>query len=155
MIQRIQTLFLVIAATLSVFLLRGPIVRLVNNAGETYILNYKGIYAVDNGVVNALIEKSLPLTIILIAVPLLLFIAIFLFKRRKLQIRLTVFSTLLLLGAFLLILFYIFYTGSKLEAELIFNIKLTFPVIGAVFGYLAFRNILKDELLIKSYDRIR
>lgn len=155
MIQRIQTLYLAVAAALSGFLLKGPIVRLVGDANETYELNFKGIYSVDSGVVRDVIEKSLPLTIILIAVLVLFLMAIFLYRRRKLQIRVTVFSTLLLIGAFLIMLFYIFYTSRKLEAELIFNIKLTFPIIGAIFGYLAFRNILKDELLIKSYDRIR
>ena len=155
MIQRIQTLYLAVAAALSGFLLKGPIVRLVGDANETYELNFKGICSVDSGVVRDVIEKSLPLTIILIAVPVLFLMAIFLYRRRKLQIRVTVFSTLLLIGAFLIMLFYIFYTSRKLDAELIFNIKLTFPIIGAILGYLAFRNILKDELLIKSYDRIR
>jgi len=155
MIQRIQTLFLAIATALSGFLLKGPIVRLVGEDSQAYELNYKGIFSVDNGVVGNLIEKSLPLSILLIAVPVLFLLAIFLYKKRKLQIRVTVFSTLLLIGAFLLMMFYIFYTGRKLEAELIFNIKLTFPIIGAIFGYLAFRNILKDQLLIKSYERIR
>ncbi|MBS0010898.1 MAG: DUF4293 domain-containing protein [Bacteroidales bacterium] len=155
MIQRIQTLYLAIAAALSGFLLNGQIIRLVSTSGISYELNYKGIYLVDNGVQVEMLEKSLPLTIILIAVTILFFLAIFLYKRRKLQIRLTVFATLLLIGSFLLMLFYIFYTGSKLEAELIFNVKLIFPIIGAICGYLAFRNILKDELLVKSYDRIR
>lgn len=155
MIQRIQTLYLALAAALSGLLLKGPIVRLLGMNNQAYELNYKGIYAYDNGVISEAIEKSLPLTIILITVPLLFLLAIFLFRRRKLQIRLTVFASLLLIGAFLLMLFYIFYTGRKLEAELIFNVKLVFPIAGAIFGYLAFRNILKDELLIKSYDRIR
>lgn len=155
MIHRIQTLYLAIATALSGFLLRGPIVRLLGDANEAYELNLKGIYSIENGVVSNVIEKSLPLTILLVAVPILFLLAVFLYRRRKLQIRVTVFASLLLIGAFMLMLFYIFYTGRKLEAELIFNIKLTFPVIGAIFGYLAFRNILKDELLIKSYDRIR
>ncbi|MGM0464005.1 MAG: DUF4293 domain-containing protein [Bacteroidota bacterium] len=155
MIQRIQTLYLAAASALSVFLLKGPIVRLVAGVTETYELNYKGIYRIEDGITTGLIEKSLPLQIILIAVPVLFFIAIFLYKRRKLQMRMTVFASLLQVGSFLLILFYIFYAGTKMDAELIFNIKLIFPVAGAILGYLAFRNILKDELLIKSYDRIR
>jgi len=155
MIQRIQTLYLAIAAALSGFLLKGPIVRLVSNGNEAYELNYQGIYSVDHGVAGELIEKSLPLTIILIAIPILFIVAIFLFRRRKLQIRITVFASLLLIGSFLLMVFYIFYTGRKLESELIFNIKLVFPIVASIFGYLAFRNILKDELLVKSYDRIR
>lgn len=155
MIQRIQTLYLAAASALSVFLLKGPIVGLVAGVTETYELNYKGIYRIEDGITTGLIEKSLPLQIILIAVPVLFFIAIFLYKRRKLQMRMTVFASLLQVGSFLLILFYIFYAGTKMDAELIFNIKLIFPVAGAILGYLAFRNILKDELLIKSYDRIR
>ena len=155
MIQRIQTLYLALATALSAFLLQGPIVRLVTDSGASYELNYRGIFSVDDGLLTGVIEKSVTLTVLLITVPLLFLAAIFLFKRRKLQIRLTVFATLLLIGAFLLMLFYIFYTGSKIEAEMIFNVKLVLPVAGAVFGYLAFRNILKDELLIKSYDRIR
>jgi len=155
MIQRIQTLYLAVAAALSVFLLKGPIVRLVADMNIIYELNYRGIFLIEKGVAVTEIEKSLPLTILLIAVPLLFITAIFLYRRRKLQIRVTVFASLLLIGSFILMLYYIFYTGSKLEAELIFNIKLTFPVAGAILGYLGFRNILKDELLIKSYDRIR
>lgn len=155
MIQRIQTFYLAVASALSVFLLKGPIVRLVVGVTETYELNYKGIYRIEDGITTGLIEKSLPLQIILIAVPVFFFIAIFLYKRRKLQMRVTVFASLLQIGSFLLILFYIFYAFTKMDAEMIFNIKLVFPVAGAILGYLAFRNILKDELLIKSYDRIR
>ncbi len=154
MIQRIQTIYLAIAAALSGFLLRGSIITLVGSSGETYVLNWNGIFLIDNGVLIPN-EKTLPLTILLIIVPLLFFLAIFLYKRRKLQIRVTVLSTLLLLGVFILMLYYIYYSGKSLEAELIFNIKLVFPLAGAILGYLAFRAILKDELLVKSYDRIR
>jgi len=155
MIQRIQTLYLAIAAALSGFLLQGPIVRLIKSADETYELNYRGIFSIDNGIAVEAVEKSLPLTIIMIAVPLFFILTIFLFRKRKLQMRVCVFSTLLLIGSFLLMLFYIFYAWKKLDAEMIFNIKLIFPIAGAICGYLAFRNILKDELLVKSYDRIR
>ncbi|MCD4769581.1 MAG: DUF4293 domain-containing protein [Bacteroidales bacterium] len=154
MIQRIQTIYLAVATALSGFLLNGSILTLVGSNGETYVLNWNGIFLIDNSI-SIPFEKTLPLTILLIIVPLLLFLAIFLYKRRKLQIRVTVLSTLLLLGVFILILYYIYYSGRSLEADYIFNIKVVFPPVGAILGYLAFRAILKDELLVKSYDRIR
>lgn len=154
MIQRIQSIYLLIVSVLSALLLKGNILKLVGDNGELYNLSYKGISVMQDG--NAsMIEKSIPLTILLFAVPLLFMFSIFVFKNRKLQLRVTIFSTLLQAGALILIAYYIFYTGNKLGASLLFNIKITFPAIGVILGYLAFRAILKDELLIKSYDRIR
>lgn len=154
MIQRIQTVYLAIASLLTGLLLYGPIVKLVGAGGEDYRLLYKGIYSFDN-ITPVLIEKSLPLAILIIVSAILFILTIFLFRRRKLQLRLSVFATLLSIGNLLLILFYTFYTGNKLGTEYIFNIKMVFPLGAAIMGYLAFRGILKDEMLIRSYDRIR
>ena len=154
MIQRIQTIYLAIVTALSGLLLQGSILTLLGDSGEIYKLNWNGLFQIENGL-SIQSEKTLPLTILLITVPILSLLAMFLFKRRKLQIRVTVISTLLLLGAFILILYYIYYAGKSLGADYIFSIKLVFPLVGAVLGYLAFRAILKDELLVKSYDRIR
>lgn len=154
MIQRIQTLYLAIATALSGFLLKGDIVKMVGEKGELYGLSFKGISIIGNAS-SELIEKSIPLAILMILVPVLFFISMFLFKNRKIQIRASVLSTLLFAGVLIMILYYIFIFGKNLGAEPIYNIKLSFPLVGLVFGYLAFRAILKDELLIKSYDRIR
>ena len=154
MIQRIQTVYLAVATALAGLLLNGNILTLVGKTGEAYSLTYKGIAEVSNGIAQ-IVEKSLPLSILLIAVPVLFLISIFLFKNRKLQIRLTVLTTLLNAGALLLLVYYIFYAGNKLDAGFVFSIKITFPLIGTILGYLAFRSILKDELLVKSYDRLR
>ena len=154
MIQRIQTVYLAISALLSGLLLNGNIARMIADDGRLYELTFRGI--IDAGSVPpVLTEKSLPLSILLIVLPVLFFVAIFLFKNRKLQIRITVLSTLLFAGALLLMLYYVFYAGKSLGANLVFSIKIIFPVIGLITGYLAFRSILRDELLVKSYDRIR
>ncbi|MEZ4999513.1 MAG: DUF4293 domain-containing protein [Bacteroidales bacterium] len=154
MIQRIQTIYLAVAAALSGILLNGSIVKLIGDGGEEYRLRFSGIYQFQNDI-PVVIEKSLPLAILLILSTLLFIISIFLFRRRKLQIRLTVLTTLLSLGSFLLLLFYTWYAVNELSADYIFNIKIIFPLAASILGYLAFRGVLKDELLIKSYDRIR
>ena len=94
MIQRIQTLYLAIATALSGFLLKGDIINMVGDKGELYGLSYKGI-SIIGGTSPELIERSIPLTILMIMVPLLFFISMLLFKNRKLQIRASVLSTLL------------------------------------------------------------
>ncbi len=154
MIQRIQTVYLALATLLTSLLVKGHIVKLVGPGGEDFRLIYKGLYDYS-GTVPDIVMKSLPLALLTVAVAIMFFMAIFLYKRRKLQIRLTLLTTLLNLGILLLVLFYTFYTGSKLEAQYIFNIKMVFPLASSVLGYLAFRGILKDELLVRSYDRIR
>jgi hypothetical protein len=155
MIQRIQTLYLSIATALSIIMLQGPMVKLVGQDGQLYLLKWNGIMEQVNGDIFTILEKVLPLSILMILVPVFLVISILLFKRRKLQIRITVLSSLLLLGILLLQLYYAWYAGNKLAADFTFNIKMTFPLVGSILGYLAFRAILKDELLVKSYDRIR
>jgi drug/metabolite transporter (DMT)-like permease len=155
MIQRIQTIYLALASFFGFMMMNGPIIKLFDPAGAEIKLTWKGLFGESLYGVDKLIERSIPLSLLIIAVPSLFFIAIFLFKRRKLQLRVAVLSTLLSIGVMLLVLYYIWYAVVKLDSEYIFNIRLIFPVVGAILGYLAFRGILKDELLIKSYDRLR
>lgn len=155
MIQRIQTLYLALATFLSGMMLKGTIVELLDKSGTLFKLVWNGLIQENQAGVSTMLEQSIPLSIITIIVPLLFFVAIFLFKRRKLQLRITILATLLLIGELFLVIYYIWYAGTKLEADFIFKIRLIFPPIGSIFGYLAFRGILKDELLIKSYDRLR
>ena len=154
MIQRIQTVYLALAALLSALLMKGSIAKMVGSGGEDYMLTWKGIFLNVDGI-SEVVEKSYPLTLVIILTVILFTISIFLFRNRKLQIRVTVLTTLLNIGSLLLILFYTFFVGNRLGAEYIFGIKMVFPLAGSIFGYLAFRGILKDELLVKSYDRIR
>jgi hypothetical protein len=139
---------------LSFLLLFNGIVLFVGADGGEYELRYNGFYQLTGGVLQKS-ETLLPLTILLIAVAVLSFITLFLFKVRRLQLRASVFTLLLLLGEIIMIGFYLFYVVTKYELSIIFNIKITFPLVSAVLMYLAFRGILKDELLIRSYERLR
>lgn len=155
MIQRIQTVYLAVAAALGGLLLNGPIVSLVGPDSALYHLFWKGIIRESETGMLSIVEKTLPLSMITILVPLLFILSIFLYSRRKLQLRVTVFATLLMAGVMILMVYYIWFAGNRLDADYLFNIKLTFPPVGVIMGYLAFRGILKDELLIRSYERFR
>jgi hypothetical protein len=94
MIQRIQTVYLFISALLITSLLKLKFADLsVNN--ELYTFVAKGIYAGEN-----LIFNGLAIFIFILIIVLLHFIVIFLYKKRILQIRILVFTIVLLLGLF-------------------------------------------------------
>lgn len=153
MIQRIQSLYVSVVVFLSSMLLFGNIVSFPGPDGAELELRYNGLFILSDTWDKA--ESLLPLTILLLTVPVIAFITFFLFKFRKLQLRAAVLTLLLLVGEVLLTSWYLFYVATKYDASVIFNIKITFPVVSAILMYLAFRGILKDELLVRSYDRLR
>ena len=89
-----------------------------------------------------------------IAVAVLIFINIFLYNNRKLQIKLNnlaIFVLIVLLG---LSIYQVgFLSGEKQFSEK--DIKLLVPVISIVFLLIANKYIKRDERLVKSVDRIR
>lgn len=102
-----------------------------------------------------MIKSLIPLSVIILLICILSFAAIFLFKKRKIQLTLTVsiiLLTILLIG---LMLFYAFWTAGKYQEKLVPGFKMFIPLLMFVFGILAYRGIRKDENLVKSYDRLR
>ncbi|MBK6282730.1 MAG: DUF4293 domain-containing protein [Draconibacterium sp.] len=147
MIQRIQTVYLFISALLIASLMKLTFAELsVNN--ELYTFVAKGIF---NG--EELIFNGMAIFVFIPVIALLHFITIFLYKKRILQIRIMVFSIVLLLGLFGLF-FYFSYAGFD-GAKIAFKIPVAFPLVAVILDYLAIRAIGKDEALIRSLNRIR
>jgi hypothetical protein len=118
----------------------------VNN--ELYTFLARGIYSGDE-----LLFNGVAIFIFIPIITLLHFVVIFLYKKRILQIRILVFSVVLLLGLFGLF-FYFTYAGFT-GAKVAFKVPVVFPVIAAILDFLAIRAIGKDEALIRSLNRIR
>jgi hypothetical protein len=147
MIQRIQTIYIFISAVLIASLMKLKFADLsVNNELYTFVAN--GIY---NG--EELVFNGLAIFIFIPIIALLHFLVIFLYKKRILQIRILVFSMVLLLGLFGLFFFFAYagFTGAKVA----FKIPVVFPVVAVILDYLAIRAIGKDEALVRSLNRIR
>ena len=147
MIQRIQTAFILIAALLVASLYKLKFAELIVN-GELYIFNAKGIF---NG--EELVFDGLPILIFIWLIALLQMAIIFLYKERIRQIRMLVFTIVLLLGLFGMFFYFTFagFTGAKV----VFKIPVAFPVVAIILDWLAIRSIGKDEALVRSLDRIR
>jgi len=143
MIQRIQTLYLIIAALVS-----GGLINVV----YLWIENDSLVYILDLFESTSLLLKSIPALFLVSTV--LSLIAIFLFKNRKLQFvinRLNILTNLFLLGVLL-------YYLLKLPGETVVSEKgigIFIPIVVVLLLVLANKAIHKDENLVKSVDRLR
>jgi magnesium-transporting ATPase (P-type) len=136
MIQRIQSIYLLIVVALGVLGLYLPIWQ---NAENISVKGFENIYIL-----------TLFATEIVLA-----FMSIFLFSNRKLQFvigRINILINILLLGVFG------YYTQSFSGEAIIVSEKevgIVIPFVSIVFLVLANKAIRKDENLVKSVDRLR
>jgi hypothetical protein len=136
MIQRIQTLFLIVVVLIAGLL---PF--------------FLSLWTNPNGIVFFAVDEPLWIAAFLLSAALAL-ISVFLYGNRKNQFvlnRLNMILNLFLLGFFV-------YRSLNLSGETIVSEKgigMLIPVFSIVFLVLANRAIKKDEDLVKSVDRLR
>ena len=93
---------------------------------------------------------------ILLLSALVAFCTIFLFRNRMLQIRMTIFSSILLIGYYIAFCVFMFILKGDLDATAFqLGWALCLPVVAIILNYLALRAIYKDEVMVKAADRLR
>ena len=150
MIQRIQTLYLLLVVILgTVLCFFSPVQFLAPEATE-----YISLQAFDKW----------PLAVMTLAIPLLALVVIFLFKRRLLQARLNIMNVILCLGYYALVALYTAFVVKGYEpigettlagAKWYLNVWAAIPLVNIVLTMMATRRILKDEALVRAADRLR
>ena len=149
MIQRIQTVYLLIVGILLIVCMCMPV--------GAFVYPDMNIYEMSNLCITnpegAPDYSTWALMGILTISTVLSFVTIFLFKKRMLQIRLTVFSTILLFGYYITLVAFVYML--KEQASFSPSWMVCLPFIGIVLNWLAIRAIGKDEVLVKAYDRLR
>lgn len=151
MIQRIQSIYLLLAAILLVTAMCLPIGNFIAPNGATYEFMNLHINMPDGTSYTA----PWGMFAILILSTIICLGNILLFRNRILQVRLCLFSGILLIGYYLCFLFFMFILQEKLEATYYLGWALCLPLIALIFDYLALRAIGKDELLVRAADRLR
>ncbi len=152
MIQRIQTLFLLGAAVFLAFMLFMPLAEILTADGVYHTVESGGLKT-ESGEV---LVPTLPVLILILVTALLLLINIFLFRKRKLQIRLCVYSIVLCFGLIGLLYYYWVVMFRQINVEHYWlRIPVVFPVVAIILIYLAFRGIRRDEILVRSIEKIR
>ena len=155
MIQRIQSVYLFLASIVLFSMFFHPLSEMMGPESQYYRIDLSGIYE-GVGETAKKIESVLPLRFLVFVSASLSLITIFFYKRRILQMRLCIFNLLLLLGFYALFLFYFYHTRNRLDAVAAdINITVMFPLVALIFVFMATRGIRKDEMLVKSYNRIR
>ncbi len=145
MIQRIQSVFLLIAAVAFALLFQFPFV--VSDVADEGFLADKDFDVFDHIALMILAGVAASLTLI----------SIFLFKKRKIQIRVTYLS--ILVGISVLITAGVMFYEQALvlfeKAAIHQRLGLYLPLIGLIMGFFAIRFIRKDDKIVKSMDRLR
>jgi hypothetical protein len=154
MIQRIQTIYLFIAAMIMFSLFFFTFVEMIEEGNRYYRYDLHGIFE-GMGETARLVESVMPLRFLVFVTGALSLFIIFLYKKRIIQIRLCIFNIILHLGFYALFFFYLHYTSRNIDMETYYKLPVVFPIVAIILLYLAIRNIGKDEVLVRSYNRIR
>lgn len=129
-------------------------IAVVQSGASFYTLDVSGLSTMINP--PELVDPLWALMAIAAIIILVAFAAIFLYKKRMLQIRLCVFNALLLIGFYGLVAYFTWEISGRAD---IFHfsprIALGFPLICLILDYLAIRNIGADETLVRSLERLR
>ncbi len=148
MVQRIQTVFLLIAATALALMLTYPLVK-------TSVPEASGLY--QDGLLYT--QENLPSTVIIGLAILLCIVAIFLFKKRRLQIQFVILAVVFILAGNVIggysFLQPTLQIRSVHQATLTPGLGAFMPIVGLICLFLAYRGIRKDEKIVKSMDRLR
>lgn len=148
MIQRIQTVYLLIAAILVGITLVAPLAWF--GADNEMMTLYAFHLTTAEGNVGDMPLWTGILLSLSTALPLII---IFLFKKRMLQFRLCAVEFIFLLGCLVMLGYTYFRMGSGIESGM--KPAIILPLVALLFIYLAGRAIFKDEILIRSLNRIR
>lgn len=102
------------------------------------------------------VTDSIYMIILTAIIGLLALGTIFCFFNRTLQARVCIFNMLLMLGWYVMAAFLAWQAlGLSNLKGIELSLVVTFPLISMILTYLALRGILKDDALVKSYDRLR
>ena len=156
MIQRLQSVYLLLVTVLmSLFL----------------VMSYAEISLGDNEVIRfycfaiqkhlddektELVRRTLPLVVMVLLSGMTSFVNIFLHRKRPLQMRICVLTSVVLIAQ--LGLSYFYYSGFKSDYgqdQASFTLSAIFPVVCIILLMMAYRSIRHDETLVQSYNRIR
>lgn len=152
MIQRIQTLYMLASAVLGVVCLSMPLGHYHTPDGILWGTLFNLWLTTSEG---QHLFTPWALFALLVLVTTLTFLNIFLYRRRALQMRTLVLCILLLVGYHAWLGCLVFMQCKAGGLTFTPSVTAALPFVGIVLDYLAFRATLRDELLVKSLDRLR
>lgn len=166
MIQRVQTLYMLLASVLVGLMLIFPLIGFSEGESSIFELRTFGFHY-ENDVEapeGVYLQPTTYMGVINIMASLLPLILIFLYKNRILQIRLSYVSIVLMFGLQIFVGYYIYKLKWSIDeaamnaitvSAIRYSIVSALPIFGVILMWLSIRGIIKDESLVRSLDRIR
>jgi len=153
MLQRIQTLYLLAALAFCIGCLCSPIAHfLVTGTGEP--VHMYNLWLTDAQGAHLFSYCPVLMALLLITSTALVF-DIFLFARRTLQMRLATFCIILLAAWCIAYGILVYLLAGEMQATWRPHWTAALPPAALILVCLAFRGIHRDEMLVRSLDRLR
>ncbi len=154
MIQRIQSLYLLLTIIISLLFLTGDFIRFRTSDGSEFQLTSMAIF---DGIGNENLHREgpIPLSAVSFLVPLVFTVSLFLYRKRKLQMKMITTGIILVLLMIILILPPSLEIMEKNDAVPMPGFRLALLPLMILFPLMARRRVRSDERLVSSFDRIR
>ena len=166
MIQRIQTLYLLAIVALGITLFFLPVIQFSTpddaSVQRLFELRPTGLTEIAAEYTSTA-EELAPVTsqgtwgllVTTLLIPVLALVIIFLYKKRLVQTRLSIFLALLCVGYYAILFVYVWFGKHNVAAEWDILFGACIPLICLVLTLMSVRRILRDEALVRSMDRLR
>ena len=162
MIQRIQSLFLLLAAVLAVVVVFLPIGTVALNEYAEYAFSAFTLKAYKpGGEIGAPVMHTTYIAVLWFASAILSLVTIFMYKNRQLQVRLNGINMLIMLAA-LVVMLYVYpnlvfahQAWYQEGMDVVFNRWILLALVPAVCLYLANWAIKRDEKKVRAADCLR
>ena len=153
MIQRIQTIYLLVAFALCIGCLCLPVAHFMAVESMEKVDMYNlWLVSAEGG--HTFYFCPIMMAVLVFA-SVALFLDIWLFRRRALQMRVATFSMILIVAWYIAYGCISYMLSTELAATWRPHWSAALPAAALILAYLAFRGILKDEMLVRSLDRLR
>ena len=155
MIQRIQSLYLLLIVVFSTLLLSGNILTFTDSGNNVLNLKYSGLAGTGSYTVDFAGQFLILFIALNILLALLSLISVFLYRNRKRQGNMVLAAIIIALLIILTEFLMAYNLMSNADLRLIPGTGMILPLLMVVLAVLARRGIKKDEKLVSSYERLR
>jgi hypothetical protein len=158
MIQRSQTIYLFLAAMAGLLTFFLPFAHFLQDGVKLSEYATFGVFNVQSDLIEMSGPFAFPVWVFSVLASIIPVVAILLFKKRPIQLKITRLALLTNLGFIVFLFFAIDSIHTDLygmEVGILYHAGFYMPVIAIPFLFLAIRGIKRDEALVKSLDRIR
>lgn len=124
-------------------------------AENLFELNFYSLTDITDANNPTIVYLLAPLAVLIVLVNIFNLLAIFLFKKRPLQMRVCGLNVGILIGLVGIIVYLNYAIADDLATEWHLSSTLIIPLVAAFLNFFAYRAISDDEALIQSLNRLR